>query len=115
MYTPAAAESDARGGEVDESEYLPLFKLGLGVSSNSGGIHCAKLAGMHQRIISRALEVKLAVSERREVQPISMVTDLQPSLTPLRVQGLKNLITKTNWADSTDLDLHDFFSSFRSR
>ena len=94
-------------------ESLSLYKLGLGVSPSSEGIPCAKAAGINERILARAIEVKLAVSERRELQPIGAVSDAHTMLTPLHIQGLRLLLSNRDWMSATTFELDDLKKCFQ--
>lgn len=111
MYSSDANIEDSDADPARES--LPLYKLGLGVSPSSEGIPCAKAAGINEKILARAIEVKLAVSERRELQPIGAVSDAHTMLTPLHIQGLRLLMSNRDWMSATAFELDDLKKCFQ--
>ena len=111
MYSSDANAEDYDANQARES--LPLYKLGLGVSPSSEGIPCAKAAGIHERIIARAIEIKLAVSERRELQPIDVTSGTHTLLTPLHIQGLRRLMSNGDWMNASTFELDDLKKCFQ--
>ena len=77
-------------------ERTPLFKLKKGVAGSSEGIPCAHSAGVPDKILRRALEVKSCVLQRRPVQPSSARANslLQ---NPQHVQLLSTFLGTQNW------------------
>ena len=58
---------------IDEDTVkLPLYSLGLGISKSSEGIACAKSAGLPDRILHRARDVKRAIESRSHIKPLGI-------------------------------------------
>jgi DNA mismatch repair ATPase MutS len=50
----------------------PLFKLEIGVSDSSGGIECARIAGLRADIIERAENIKRCLKSNKSIEERQM-------------------------------------------
>lgn len=51
----------------DDNELIPLYKLKVGVVSDSEGIACAKTMGVNQKVIDRAKQIKSAIQSKSSI------------------------------------------------
>lgn len=77
----------------------PLYLLESGVSSDSGGLDCARTSGIQARVIERAESVLFSIRNAQQISRNPSVPDnLQDVLSPL----MKFFTSVNNWSDATD-------------
>lgn len=86
----------------NEDNAAPLFKLEEGVASSSAGLICAKQAGVHPRIISRAKNIIQRMRDRQPIVALKEAMPQGPGFSADEVHMLDLFFSVENWEDATD-------------
>lgn len=87
----------------------------IGISPSSEGIPCAQVAGVPNRVLLRAREVKSAIVAKQEIQPVLYTSTSDDRYTttadfsPANLSGLRLLLT-TDWMNASAEQIHEFES-----
>ena len=84
---------------------IPLFKLELGIAESSAGLVCAKLAGVPEKVISRAKDILNAMKENKPIQPISESVTMNSTLQPNTCAALRTFLSVDSWINASPDDL----------
>jgi len=97
METLLDPSSDVVAGRVI---HTPLYQLGLGLSTESHGIVCAKGAGISEDVLDRAYHVKHCLQSRSVLYPPLGYSDI-----PTNCLNLVATLLHTDWTNCTATDL----------
>lgn len=73
-----------------DNEFVPLYRLRLGVATSSEGFPCAKLAGVSETVLQRAAELKVSIQDMKTINmnPLCLRKD------PLQSESMKEILKK---------------------
>jgi len=89
----------------DDESAVPLFKLEDGTAKSSAGVICAKMAGVHENVISRAREILGALKNGHQVKPIPANLNSNSVFQAPAKRALRHFLAKNSWTDESDAEL----------
>jgi len=101
VHIPESA-SEEEEEEEDDDDAVPLFKLDEGVAKSSAGLVCAKLAGVHSDVVSRAREILGALKEGNSVKPIPAKENSNSAFQPSSKTALRHFLGVDSWTVASD-------------
>eukprot|EP01041_Mallomonas_annulata_P003970 gene3971-7912_t len=120
METHTSDDNGDGTGLLDEEDGdpTPLFVLKVGVAPSSGGIPCARLAGVPEQVLERAVAVRSAIAAREPLRPATLHhhsnnnnTTNQQQQSHMNIQQselLKLFLAYSNWERASTAELIDF-------
>jgi Mismatch repair ATPase (MutS family) len=91
--------------DCDDEFAVPLFKLEQGTAKSSAGVVCAKMAGVHVDVISRAREILGALKNGHQVKPIPAKLNSNSVFQAPAKRAIRNFLAKNSWKDESDTEL----------
>lgn len=91
--------------DSDDESAVPLFKLEQGTAKSSAGVVCAKMAGVHEDVISRAHEILGALKNGHQVKPIPAKLNSNSVFQAPAKRALRHFLAKYSWKDESDAEL----------
>jgi len=92
--------------DSDEDDAVPLFKLEQGVAKSSAGVVCAKMAGVHEDVTSRAREILGALKSGHQVKPIAANLNSNSVFQPSAKVALRHFLGTDSWKDQSENELN---------
>ena len=88
---------------------VPLFRLDCGVADSSAGIICAKMAGLHRTVVSRAEEIVTALKDGKQIEPSKdvHVAGISQMYVPSTNDALRIFFSRPSWAHATSSDVKE--------
>lgn len=81
----------------DNDDAVPLFKLEHGLAKSSAGLVCAKLAGVHVDVLSRANEILGALKNGNQVKPKSSNLNSNSVFQPASKAAIRHFLSIESW------------------
>ncbi len=103
VHIPESENGDDDNDDVDDA--VPLFKLEDGVAKSSAGVICAKMAGVHEDVTSRAREILGALKGNHQVKPIPINIKSKIDLMPSTKAALRHFLGNDSWKDASTAEL----------
>ena len=88
--------------DSNEDDAVPLFRLEEGVANSSAGLVCAKMAGVHVNVISRAQEIISALNTGDPVKPIAANLNSHATFRQEEKDALRCFLGVSDWADQSE-------------
>jgi DNA mismatch repair protein MSH5 len=85
-----------------DDDAVPLFRLEEGVANSSAGLVCAKMAGVHLDVISRAQEIIAALNGRNPVKPIAANLNSHATFRQEEKDALRCFLGVSEWANQSE-------------
>lgn len=92
--------------DSDDDDAVPLFKLEDGVAASSAGVICAKMAGVHEDVTSRAREILGALKNDHQVKPIPANLNSNSVFQPAAKTALRLFLGNDSWKDVSREELN---------
>ena len=86
-------------------EIVYLYRLIQGYSTESYGLHCAKLAGIPEEIISRAYEIAQAKKECKSIRALDFTKETESQYSTI-IQLFKDWIVKRQTYSALSINSH---------
>jgi DNA mismatch repair ATPase MutS len=102
-----AVHTESSGNEMVSMYNTPLYKLQLGLCDNSGGMRCAKSAGMNSEVLERASDIKTCILSKTAIPQRRRQTILNNSFNS---ELLKRFLSVSHWKDVNEIDLATLLS-----
>ena len=90
----------------DDDDAVPLFKLEEGIAKSSAGVICAKMAGVHKNVTSRAREILGALKNGNQVKPIPANLNSNSVFQSSAKAALRYFLEKDSWKDQGENELN---------
>ena len=88
--------------DSNEDDAVPLFRLEEGVANSSAGLVCAKMAGVHVDVITRAQEIISALNTGDPVKPIAANLNSHATFRQEEKDVLRCFLGVSDWADESE-------------
>ena len=92
--------------DSDDDDAVPLFNLQEGVAKSSAGLVCAKMAGVHGDVLSRAQEILGALKQGNIVKPIPAKHNSNSAFQPAAKAVLRHFLGVDSWIGESDEELN---------
>lgn len=85
--------------DSNDDDAIPLFKLERGLAKSSAGLVCAKIALVHEDVLSRANEILGALKNGNQVKPIPSTLNSNSVFQPAAKAALRQFLSIDSWKD----------------
>jgi DNA mismatch repair protein MSH5 len=106
-----ALQMEVQIPENDREDAMPLFRLRAGVAKSSAGLTCAKISGVKQSVLERALEIVQTIKGERRIDPLMEV--LRNQLPDHERETVAKFVC-TDWNDADEETVQDFREQIES-